>query len=101
MNIAILPARSGSKRIKNKNTYVVNGKPLIAHTLDIIKKSRIFDQIIVSTDSQHIADISKKNGANIPFLRSKSLSNDTASTSSVIVDVIKKLKIKNNITFEN
>ena len=47
MNIAILPARSGSKRIKNKNTYVVNGKPLIAHTLDIIKKSRIFDQIIV------------------------------------------------------
>ena len=96
MNIAILPARSGSKRIKNKNTYVINGKPLIVHTLDIIKDSRIFDQIIVSTDSQHIADIAKKNGATIPFLRSNSLSNDTASTTSVIVDAIKKLKIKNN-----
>ena len=63
MNIAILPARSGSKRIKNKNIHIFYGKPLIAHTLSIIKDSKLFNQIIVSTDSKQIANIAKKNGA--------------------------------------
>mgnify|MGYP001315650536 CR=1 FL=1 len=92
MNIAILPARSGSKRIKNKNIHKFNNKPFISHTINFIKKTKIFNQIIVSTDSKKIADISIQEGAEVPFLRSKKLSNDTCTTHEVIVDVIKKFK---------
>ena len=54
MNIAILPARSGSKRIKNKNIHKFNNKPFISHTINIIKKTKIFNKIIVSTDSKKL-----------------------------------------------
>ena len=96
MNIAILPARSGSKRIKNKNIHKFYNKPFISHTINIIKKTKIFNQIIVSTDSKKISDISIQEGAEVPFLRSKKLSNDTCTTHEVILDVIKKINFNKN-----
>lgn len=69
--IAIIPARGGSTRIKNKNIKKFFGKPMIAWTILAAKKSKIFNKIIVSTDSKKIANISKKYGAEVPFLRKK------------------------------
>ena len=100
MNIAIIPARSGSKRIKNKNIKNFLGKPIIYYTIKKLKFSKLFDKIFVSTDSNKIANISKKYGAEVPFLRSKSLSNDYATTIEVIrnfVDKIKHLHKNNDI----
>ena len=72
--IALIPARKGSERIKNKNIYNLNNKPLIAYTIRSAIKSKIFDRIIVSTDSLKYAKISKKYGAEVPFLRPKKFS---------------------------
>ena len=60
MIVAIIPARGGSKRIKNKNIINISGKPMIHHTIQILKKTKIFDKIIVTTDSPKIQNISKK-----------------------------------------
>lgn len=73
-SIAIIPARGGSKRIPGKNFKTFLKKPIIAYTIDTLKKSKIFNKIIVSTDSIKIAKISKKYGAEVPFLRPKKLS---------------------------
>jgi CMP-N-acetylneuraminic acid synthetase len=69
--LAIIPARSGSKRIKNKNILLFRGKPMIVHTLDIVKKCKYVDKIIVSTNSKKILSICKLAGVNTPFLREK------------------------------
>ena len=100
MNLAIIPARSGSKRIPNKNIKLFFGKPIIYYPINLALKSRIFDKVIVSTDSKKIKKIAEKYGAELPFIRPKSLSNDFASTSSVIKHAInwfskKNYKIKN------
>ena len=68
MKICLIPARSGSKRIKNKNIKNFFGKPLIAFAIQLAIKSKLFDKVIVSTDSNKIAKISKKYGATVPFL---------------------------------
>jgi len=91
MTICIIPARSGSKRIKNKNIQKINGTPLIAITIKIAKKSKLFKRIIVSTDCLKIALISKKYGAEVPFLRSKKLSDDYTPTHKVIIDTINRI----------
>ena len=75
MTICIIPARQGSKRIKNKNITIFNGEPIIYYAIDLAKKSKLFSRIIVSTDSLKIAKIARKYGAETPFLRSKKLSN--------------------------
>lgn len=90
--LAIIPARSGSKGLKDKNIKDLNGKPLIAHTIEVAKKSNLFLDIIVSTDSEKYAEISRKYGAIVPFLRSEELSSDTASSTDVILDVLKKME---------
>ena len=74
MTICIIPARSGSKRIKNKNIQKIDNVPLIGITIKIAKKSGLFKRIIVSTDCPKIASIAKKYGAEVPFLRDKKLS---------------------------
>jgi len=94
MNIAIIPARSGSKRILNKNTKLFFGFPIIYWSLKAAKESKIFDKIIVSTDSKRIAEIAKKYGAEIPFLRPKKYSNDKIGIDEVIKHTIKELEIK-------
>ena len=97
MNIAIIPARSGSKRIKNKNIKRFCKKPIIYWSIKAAIKSKVFKKIYVSTDSKKIANLSKKFGAEVPFLRSKKLSNNKAGTSAVIRNFIKNLDNKSKI----
>lgn len=89
--ICIIPARGGSKRIKNKNILNFFGKPLIYYSIRAAINSKLFSRVIVSTDSLKIQKIAKKYGAEIPFLRSKELSNDNATTKEVLLDAIKKI----------
>ena len=92
MKIAIIPARGGSKRIKNKNIKEFHGKPIIAWSIETALKSKCFDKIIVSTDSEKIKKIAEKYGAEIPFLRPKNLSDDYTPTAPVISHSIKYLE---------
>jgi pseudaminic acid cytidylyltransferase len=84
MKLAIIPARGGSKRIPKKNIRNFLGKPIIYYSIEAAKKSGLFDRIIVSTDNYTIAKIALKYGAEVPFIRPESLSNDHASTHSVM-----------------
>lgn len=90
--LALIPARSGSKGVRNKNIKALNGKPLLAYSIDCAKESGVFSDIIVSTDSPEYADIAQKYDASVPFLRSKTTATDTASSLSVILEVLKNLK---------
>ena len=90
-NLAIIPARSGSKASKDKNIYDLNGKPLIAYSIESALASMMFDDIIVSTDSEQYADISRQYGAEVPFLRSAETSGDSANSWSVVREVVNKL----------
>ncbi len=90
--IAIIPARSGSKGLKNKNIKLLNDKPLIAYTIEAAIKAEIFDEIMVSTDSSEYAEIAKKYGANVPYLRTEELSNDSASSWDVVKNVLNYYK---------
>ncbi|QTL97711.1 CMP-N-acetlyneuraminic acid synthetase [Iocasia frigidifontis] len=83
--LALIPARAGSKGVKSKNIRELAGKPLIAYTIMEAIKSNIFEDIIVSTDSEKIADIARKYGANVPFLRPKKFALDDSSTIDVII----------------
>ncbi len=96
-SICIIPARYGSKRIPKKNIIKFFGKPLIAHVIQNAFKSDCFQKIYVSTDSNKIKKICKKYGAEVPFLRSKKLSNDKAVVSDVIKDFIKKIDLPKDI----
>lgn len=91
--IAIIPARGGSKGIKNKNIKLLNKIPLFVWSLIAAKREKIFDKIIVTSDSKKILDIAKKYGAE-SIKRSKLLSSDKAKTIDVIIDVLFKLKQK-------
>ena len=95
MKVAIIPARIGSKRIPKKNIKNFCGKPIIFWAIKAIKKTKIFDKIIVSTDSKKIASMVKKYNVEAPFLRPALLSNDQTSLFKVMVHAIKWL-IKNN-----
>ena len=86
--IAIIPARSGSKGIKDKNITALLGKPLIAYTIESALQSGMFDKVFVSTDSPLYADISMKYGADASFLRSKKNSTDTAGSWDAVREVI-------------
>lgn len=87
-NLAIIPARSGSKGLINKNIKILNNKPLLAYSIDAAKKSEKFDKIVLSTDSEQYAKIGLEFGATVPFLRSKELSSDTASSWDVAKDIL-------------
>ena len=89
--IAIIPARSGSKGLPNKNILMLGNKPLIAYTIEAALKSKEFERVIVSTDSLEYKYIAEKFGAEV-FMRSEELSNDKASSFVVIEDVLKKLE---------
>lgn len=72
--LAFIPARAGSKRVPNKNILPLNGKPLIAYTIEAAKKSKYINRIIVSTDSENIATVAREYGAEVPFIRPESIS---------------------------
>lgn len=86
--IAIITARGGSKRIPKKNIKEFCGKPIIAYSIEAALKSEMFDEVMVSTDSEEIAEIAKSYGANVPFYRSEDTSGDFATTADVIEEVI-------------
>lgn len=98
-NIAIIPARSGSKGLKDKNIKLLNGKPLMAYTIEAAIESLMFDEVFVSTDSEQYASIAREYGASVPFLRSEGLSSDTASSWDVIREVLHKFR-ENGKTFD-
>ena len=91
MTICIIPARANSKRIKNKNIKIIKNNPMISYVIKLAVSSNLFSKVIVSTDSKRIKKISEKYGAEVPFLRSKKLSNDYATTKDVIIDCIKRI----------
>ena len=84
MRLGIIPARSGSKRIPNKNIKIFFGRPLIAYPIRAAIESGLFDRVIVSTDSDEIAEIARSEGAEVPFLRPAELSDDFTPTIPVI-----------------
>ena len=97
MNVCVIPARGGSKRIPRKNIRDFCGQPMMAWSIQAAQQAGCFDRIIVSTDDQEIAKIAINYGAQIPFLRPREVSNDTATTRDVIVhslDWLNELKIK-------
>ena len=92
MNIAIIPARKGSKRIKNKNRIVLNGKPLIYWTIKAAKKTNLFSNVYVDTDCRKIKKLALKYGAEVPFLRKKKYSSDATPVSASTYQFVKRLK---------
>lgn len=95
MNIAIIPARLGSKRLPKKNIKDFYGKPIISYTIEAAKKTKIFDQIIVSTESRKLKKIAEKYGAVVPFLRPTKFADDHSHFNKAIIYTLKELKKKN------
>jgi len=93
--LAIIPARGGSKRLPKKNILPLSGKPLIQWTIESAKKSKYIDTTMVSTDCLEIEKVAKDSGALVPYLRSITLSSDTASSMDVIFDVLKYYEEQN------
>lgn len=89
--LAIIPARSESKGLPDKNIKEINGKPLVAYTIEAAIQSSCFDKVLVSTDSEKYAEISRRFGAEVPFLRSKENSSSGSGSWSVCEEVLKKL----------
>ena len=93
MNIvAIIPARGGSKRIPNKNIKSFEGQPIISYSIKAAQEAELFDKIIVSTDSEEIAEVAKSHGAEVPFVRPVELSDDFSGTVSVLLHALNWLK---------
>jgi|SaaInlStandDraft_1057018.scaffolds.fasta_scaffold42984_2 pseudaminic acid cytidylyltransferase len=91
MNIAIVPARSGSKRIPNKNTHPFLGEPLLGRTIKLLQRSGCFEKIVVSTDSEDIQELALDYGAEAPFRRPHRLADDFAGTLPVVQHALKWL----------
>ena len=90
--LVIIPARGGSKAIPRKNIKDLNGKPLIAYTIEETKKSKYIDRIVVSTEDDEIANVSVKLGVQVPYLRPKELSGDNSPTIDCVIHMISWLK---------
>lgn len=86
--VCIITARGGSKRIPRKNIKEFCGKPIIAYSIEAALESNLFDEVMVSTDDEEIAEIAKRYGAAVPFLRSNQNSNDFATTKDVLLEVV-------------
>ena len=95
--LGLIPARGGSKGIKNKNLYPFNKKPLIQWTIEAAKKSRLLDEIIVSTDDISIANFAKSMGVKVPYLRDKKLAQDNSLVIDTVLDLIDKFNIYDDV----
>ena len=98
--IAIITARGGSKRIPKKNIKDFCGKPIIAYSIEAALKSELFDEVMVSTDDLEIAEVAKKYGANVPFMRSEKNSDDYATTADVLKEVLEEYSKRGEKKFE-
>ncbi|WP_345157117.1 pseudaminic acid cytidylyltransferase, partial [Pontibacter saemangeumensis] len=87
--IAIIPARGGSKRIPRKNIRAFLGKPIMAYSIEAALESGLFEQVMVSTDDEEIAEVARRHGAGVPFLRSTAASDDFATTAAVLTEVLR------------
>ena len=99
-NIAIIPARGGSKRIPRKNIKNFLGKPIIAYSIESALESNLFDEVMVSTDDEEIAEIARHYGAKVPFMRSDNNANDFAPLADVLLEVVTEYEAK-NISIDN
>jgi N-acylneuraminate cytidylyltransferase len=99
-NLAIIPARGGSKRIPRKNIRLFLGKPIMAYSIQAAINSGLFDEVMVSTDDAEIAEIANQYGATVPFVRSDKTSNDFATTFEVLEEVINSYR-ERGIEFKN
>lgn len=91
-NLCIIPARGGSKRIPRKNVKPFLGKPMLAYSIETAMKSKLFNEIMVSTDDEEIAKVAKQYGATVPFMRSTETASDFATTNDVLKEVLTKYK---------
>lgn len=91
-NLCIIPARGGSKRISRKNIKLFLGKPIIAYSIEAAIESNLFDEVMVSTEDDEIANIAIQYGASVPFLRSQKNANDFSTTVDVLLEVIERYK---------
>jgi len=96
MNICVIPARGGSKRIPRKNIKKFNGKPIIAYSIEAALASSCIDQVIVSTDDKEISEVAKEYGAQVPFIRPEKLSTDHIATNPVISHAIEWMEAHGN-----
>ena len=99
-NIAIITARCGSKGLKDKNILALAGMPLIAYSIIAARESRMFKNVMVSTDSSHYASIAEKYGASVPFLRSEELSGDFVGSWDVVIEVLEKYRTAFDMRFD-
>lgn len=99
-NLCIIPARGGSKRIPRKNIKPFLGKPIIVYSIEAAIESKLFEEIMVSTDDQEIAKVAREYGANVPFYRSKENADDYTGLNEVIHEVLHVYKEKLNRTFQ-
>lgn len=90
--LALIPARSGSKGVKDKNIHPFRGLPLMAHTIQSALQSQICDEVFVCTDSQKYASIAKEYGASVPFLRSPENASDTSKSIDCVIESLQKYK---------
>lgn len=90
--LGLIPARGGSKGIKNKNIADLAGKPLIGYAIEALKKSKVADKIVVTTDSELIAEVARKCGAEVPFLRPSELASDSSPIYPSLLHAVKKLE---------
>ena len=101
MNVALIIARKNSKRIPNKNKKIFSGKPIIYWPIKTVKKSKIFDEIYLSTDDKKIANLGIKYGIKVPFLREKKLGGNKVSTLRVVKEFIKKIEKTKKLNIKN
>lgn len=94
--VAVITARGGSKRIPRKNIKPFLGKPIIAYSIEAALQTGLFDEVMVSTDDEEIADVAKKYGAKVPFMRSEKTSNDFATTAEVMTEVMETYEQNGN-----
>ena len=98
--LGVIPARGGSKRIPRKNIFPLNGKPMIAYTIEACKRSNLLSDWIVSTDDLEIAKIAKRFGANIPFIRPADISDDKTRNIDVLIHALQFMEEKNHIIYD-
>ena len=89
-NLAIIPARGGSKRIPRKNVRPFMGKPIMAYSIEAALKSGLFDEVMVSTDDEEFIGIARLYGARVPFVRTEATANDHATLADVIREVMER-----------
>lgn len=96
-NLCIIPARGGSKRIPRKNIKLFMDKPIIAYSIEAALKSGLFEEVMVSTDDEEIAEVARQYGAKVPFMRSAETANDFATTNDVLLEVLAMYKERGQV----